>query len=687
MSVRFSQLLVAVVLALLASVLYRTLNAYLENTAASQLHARGLRVAAHATRNLGQRIAALEGLAAVTSVQGYDARGFAEHARAIMRKDPAVQTIDFFNSEDVHQAHIVSPQQALLGTRHANGQPSQQELDAVEQAMFGAELSRATSMADVPSRPATRGQPPRDARMFLATQAIRKQNDIGTLVEYLDPARLIFNAMRVQLGGEPFAVDDSRGHSLTLTSESALSARAVTQTFDIQFADRSLQLTVPQPARYPFNPWWFVAGWLALVVAVCLPIEAVGSINRRVQTLNEDLEVRVAARTRELEATLQQARRLAAVVESVREGVMWIDAGGTVAYVNAALCEELDRPASDILGRQVTEMAALGLSQQQVDSLRKAVSESGFVYSEFERTRADGSSYVAGVTFTRHSDAQSDAGGLIAVSRDITERRKLVDQLLGAKSQLEREIQARADFIGTASHELRTPVTTLRTLSALLFDKLSKRSGLTGDDARLLQVLEQETRRLAHLVDDLLEIAKIDAPETALANAAIDLRDVVRSELAAAQLLIKQPGPVITVELPDAPARILGDADALRSILNNLVDNARKFTKAGGHVIISVEQAGERMRLAVADNGIGIPQSDLPHIFERFYRARHAANDTPGSGLGLAIVAHLVDLMHGTISVASEVGRGTTVMIEFPAVDVPANGQSREPSAQTIQAG
>ena len=128
----------------------------------------------------------------------------------------------------------------------------------------------------------------------------------------------------------------------------------------------------------------------------------------------------------------------------------------------------------------------------------------------------------------------------------------------------------------------------------------------------------------------------------------------------------------ISIDLPAGPALIQGDENALRSILNNLLDNARKFTRPGGHITVGVSRKLDRVSLSVTDDGIGISQADLPHIFERFYRVRQTANDTLGSGLGLAIVARLVDLMHGSISVSSELGQGTTVTIEYPASPVAA---------------
>jgi two-component system phosphate regulon sensor histidine kinase PhoR len=346
---------------------------------------------------------------------------------------------------------------------------------------------------------------------------------------------------------------------------------------------------------------------------------------------------------------------------------MVIDGDGVIRYANEAVCTELRCSLNDLLDKHISRVRATALSEQQLADIRAAVSETGFVYREMERTYPDGTGYVAGVTFARHGF--QDRNTLIAVSRDVTQRRRLLDQLLEAKSRLERETRARADFIATASHELRTPVTTLRTLAALLLEKFGPSNAQAAENVKLLEILDHESRRLAHLVDDLLKIARIDAPDAGLADMAVDLSSVVKTEVDEA-LQLGATAPAIVLHPSTSVVIVRGDEEALRSIVHNLVGNARKFTAPDGRVEVKVERDG-CARLMVSDTGAGIAAADLPHIFERFYRAPLTAASASGAGLGLAIVARLVELMHGAISVASEVGRGTTITVEFPlAADV-----------------
>jgi len=177
-------------------------------------------------------------------------------------------------------------------------------------------------------------------------------------------------------------------------------------------------------------------------------------------------------------------------------------------------------------------------------------------------------------------------------------------------------------------------------------------------------------------------VAKVDATETPLDESDVDLRELVSAEVDATFALDVRAGPPVEVRLPNAPAYVRADANALRRIIVNLVGNARKFTPADGRVTVSVERLGDRVRLVVADTGIGIPETDLPHVFERFYRVERPGTEIRGTGLGLAIVARLVERMRGVIAMSSEVGHGTTVSVEMPG----APGSSATDTAEAASA-
>jgi PAS domain S-box-containing protein len=670
-SVRISQALVGVVLAFMALILYKTSTDTIAVRTANDTRSLGSRVAQREAVRIDQTIAAIQTLKDGVDLTGFAPAPFISAARSTMRAAPMIDVIDYFNAEGQHVAHVDSSGQQHLGLplRAGASRVPGAVINAVDLVLSESNVTRAltSSHALRIRRASDPPNAPGHLYVYVGQPLVRHFAVVGTIIARIDAQRLLVNDLAAVLPVH-YVLDDGSGRLETGTPGGVGKTEAYVQTFSIPFADRAWSLTLAPPPTYqPAKPWLFWLLWLVAWLAVCVPIEVVGQINRRVQILNEGLEARVASRTTQLQASVAESQMLAAVVESVHEGVMLVDADGTVRYANDALCRELGCTLRDLVGRRAYDYAPLALSKRHLDELNESVKSRGFAYLETERVRTDGAKYWAGITLTRHGGGEGVGEGLIAVSRDVSDRRRLVDELVHAKDELERQMRVRADFIGTASHELRTPATTLRTLSALLGRKVLPRYEFSDEDAKLLGMLDFETRRLANLVDDLLEVAKVDATEAPLAESDVDISAIARAEVDSTFGLDAKAGPPISVRLPAAPAFVRADEHALRRIIVNLIGNARKFTPADGRVSVSVEGAGDRVRLVVADTGIGIPESDLPHVFERFYRVERPGTEIRGTGLGLAIVARLVERMHGVISISSEVGRGTTVSVEMPA--------------------
>ena len=672
-SVRISQILVGVVLAFMALILYRTSNDTIAVRTANDTRSLGSRVAQREAVRVDQTIGAIQTLKNGLDISGFKPASFVAAARSTMQSDPMIDIIDYFDQDGQHIAHLEATGRARLGP------PSRTEAPHVSAAVINAVdlvLSESGVTRSITSSHALRIRGPNDPPsergrlyVYVAEPLVRRFTVIGTIVARIDADRLLVSDLAVVLPVH-YVLDDGSGRLETGSAGGIGGTEPYVQTFSIPFADRAWSLTLAPPSTdQPAKPWLFVLLWLVAWLAVCVPIEVVGQINRRVQVLNEGLEARVASRTKQLQASVAESQTLAAVVESVHEGVMLVDAAGIVRYANDALCRELGCSLRDLVGQRVYDYAPLALSKPQLEELTEAVRARGFTYLEIERARTDGATYWAGITLTRHGSEEGEDEGLIAVSRDVSDRRRLVDELVKAKEELERQMRVRADFIGTASHELRTPATTLLTLSALLGRKVLPRYDFSDEDQKLLSMLDFETRRLANLVDDLLQVAKVDAVETPLALEEVDLSAVARAEVEGTFGLDIRAGPPIQLRVPIEPVLVRADEQAVRRIIVNVIGNARKFTPADGRVNVTIERAGDRARLIVADTGIGVPEGDLPHVFERFYRVERPGTEIRGTGLGLAIVARLVERMRGVISISSEVGHGTTVSVELPAAE------------------
>lgn len=673
-SVRIAQLLAGVVLAFAAFFLYQFSNAWLGFRVSTELRRVGAQAALREAERIDNALVAINSLAAGIEANGFDRRVFDDGARKALAENPALRSIDYFNGNGDH-VELVTPSgpSDLQHSKAKSPDVSFQTITAVNIVQARADLTKSVAASEALRLVRRRGDVSGPLYVFAAAPIIIDREAQGDVVARMDVQTLLIDDLRTTLPPTKFTLDDSTGHLQASWPAENRAADPFAQTFPIKFADRQWQLVVePAKSVESAKPWWFAAGAFALWLLLAWPIEVVGQINRRVRVLNEGLEERVAARTRQLQSTVAETRKLAAVVESVSEGVMLVSMDGIVRYANAALAKELRCKTTELVDRSVYDIDAVALSATTLAEIRSTVSRLGYMYLETARTRADGSTYWAGIAFTAQRDADGRMAGLIAVSRDITDRRALVDQLVTAKDDLERQMRVRADFIGTASHELRTPATTLRTLCALLVSKIAPRYSFDDEDRTLVGLLERETKRLSLLVDDLLEVGKIDAGETRRPDADVDVVEVARSEVESFRELADEKAPPVELRLPSVPAVMRGDEAALRRVVGNLVGNALKFTPGTGLVTVTVDRPAARVRLAVADTGLGIPERDLPHIFDRFYRVERPGTAIRGTGLGLAIVARLVEQMHGTIAVSSVVGTGTTVTVEFPAASVAA---------------
>jgi signal transduction histidine kinase/DNA-binding NarL/FixJ family response regulator len=235
-------------------------------------------------------------------------------------------------------------------------------------------------------------------------------------------------------------------------------------------------------------------------------------------------------------------------------------------------------------------------------------------------------------------------------------------QLAAAKLAAEKANQAKSVFISQMSHELRTPLNGI-----LGYAQLLRRSPELSEQQRDgLTIIERSGEHLLTLVNDLLDLAKIEAGKLELRDESIDLDSLLQHVTDLIRVRADKAGLRFAVERPPAlPQRIRGDARALRQVLLNLLGNAIKFTDAGGWVTLQIVQSGSRWRFEICDSGIGMAAEQLQNIFEPFHRVENAERRVEGTGLGLAITRRLVEALRGSITVASEPGQGTTFSVEL----------------------
>jgi two-component system phosphate regulon sensor histidine kinase PhoR len=262
------------------------------------------------------------------------------------------------------------------------------------------------------------------------------------------------------------------------------------------------------------------------------------------------------------------------------------------------------------------------------------------------------------VTAVPFGENSPDTKGAVILFRDVTHFRKVE--------------KMRRDFVANVSHELRTPLSIFRGYLETLIDDPHQPP---GELLRILEVMERHSNRLNALVEDVLSLARLESPGVELTLSEVDLPELLHSimrdwekRLAAKQLKSH-------LNFPGNLPRLRADETRLQELIYNLLDNAVKYSKPGGTVFLRAEPAGDSVRISVADQGIGIPENDLPRIFERFYRAdKSRSSEHSGTGLGLSIVKHIAQLHGGRVEAESELGKGTTISVILPVGEATGSG-------------
>jgi len=257
-------------------------------------------------------------------------------------------------------------------------------------------------------------------------------------------------------------------------------------------------------------------------------------------------------------------------------------------------------------------------------------------------------------------DQNGDIEGIIILLQDVTEHQKLENM--------------RKEFVANVSHELKTPLTTIKSYTETLLDGIIDDRDLS---INFLQVVDSETERMARLVRDLLQLSGLDFQQSKWNKKAVDLRKIIEEIILKLDVSVKNKKQRVYLNLNDLKEDdtiIYADKDRIGQAILNLLGNSIKYTPEGGHIKIDICIREDKLILGIEDNGIGIPEKDLERIFERFYRVDKArARELGGTGLGLSIAKEIIEAHEGTIEIFSQEGKGTKTVIRLPifmAVDV-----------------
>jgi two-component system, OmpR family, phosphate regulon sensor histidine kinase PhoR len=339
-----------------------------------------------------------------------------------------------------------------------------------------------------------------------------------------------------------------------------------------------------------------------------------------------------------IQALETERARLAAVFDQMTDGVLIADPSGLVLFANPAAGRmfELD----EVVNQNIAEV----MRAHQLIEAWQACQVSGEIKSASVEM-PNRQQFLQLIAIPDHF-----AGGSLLLIQDLTRVRHLET--------------VRRDFVSNISHELRTPLASLKALTETLQD-----GALEDSEAaqRFLVRIEAEVDALTQMATELLELSRIESGQVPLDLKPVNPTNLLYSTLDRMRMQAERAALTITVVCPSDLSNIRADAPRLEQVLVNLIHNSVKFTPPGGQVILSAQQEEDFVRFAVQDTGGGIARTDLPRIFERFYKTDRARS-TGGTGLGLSISRHIVEAHGGRIWVESEAGKGSTFFFTVPVV-------------------
>lgn len=367
--------------------------------------------------------------------------------------------------------------------------------------------------------------------------------------------------------------------------------------------------------------------------------DEIGSLSEVLSYMSEQIK-------QDIEKINQEKAKLDAVLSSMFEGIMVVDEKGKLLLINHSLRKQLLIDSS-IENKMPIEVIRNQEIQNIVDRIISG--RESLVTQEIMLEPEEKIFKVNAVPIIRNNDLE----GAVLVFHDITELRKLE--------------KIRQDFIANVSHELRTPISSIKGYAETLLE------GAMEDKENLkefINIIYKDANRLASLIDDLLDLSKIESGKMKMFFEALEIEPIVKSVLSILEKNIKNKNLLVSLDIPKDLPKVLADERRITQVFLNLLDNAVKYNVQNGKINIKAYSVNGWVQVEISDTGIGIPEKDLPRIFERFYRVDKArSRELGGTGLGLAIVKHIIQAHRGNIWVKSEIAKGSTFFFTLPKAE------------------
>jgi PAS domain S-box-containing protein len=373
------------------------------------------------------------------------------------------------------------------------------------------------------------------------------------------------------------------------------------------------------------------------------------------------------------------------VFQSSPLGVGMLTVSGEIQFCNPALARLLSHSDADLAGRKLSEFLVEGDEQRLAHALEEVdISEQRRQVDARLRTASGDVRHVR-ISLSEAQVSREAGGNLVAIVEDVTalkileqERVAHLAQLREKNAQLQELDQLKSRFVSNVSHELRTPLAVIKLYATLT------RKGRPEKQAHYLQTIEQETHRLETMVENILDLTRMDRQELHFTPELLAADEIIAQVLQVYEETAQGRGLELRNHVRGELPLLWADRDHLIQLLTNLVDNALKYTPRGGQVWVASrvfdEDGQPLLEIAVGDTGLGIPEDEQERVFERFYRGSGNRPESTGTGLGLAIVQELMAQHGGKVTLQSQVGKGSVFALQFPLYEggIPQDFRGRE---------
>jgi two-component system, OmpR family, phosphate regulon sensor histidine kinase PhoR len=369
------------------------------------------------------------------------------------------------------------------------------------------------------------------------------------------------------------------------------------------------------------------------------------STNDEIGDLARTLNLMFSQLKDKIEEMNKEKNKISAILGSMSEGVIACDNNSRILLMNQTIEQMFSVKPDDYQGKMFLEVIR---NNDLHDILTRVISGGRLIRKEI--------SILLPVekTFLIHANPllySQKVVGAVMVLHDITEIKRLENM--------------RKEFVSNVSHELRTPLTSIRGfIETMLGGALEDRN----NNRRFLNIIDSQAQRLGKLIDDILEISKMESEEPKLNIKPLDIQELIQEVMISFKPQLDKAKIKLSAQIKDTLPQVYADRDKIKQVLINLIDNAIKFNRENGSIKIGAETTDRVLKVNIADTGLGIPDKDISRIFERFYRVDKArSRELGGTGLGLAIVKHIIEAHHGKVGVESIEGQGSTFWFTLPS--------------------